>query len=255
MHAFDAEWLLGHFYPLQPDGTPFRDGNALFYDWLLGSLDPAARVLNLGAGPISVATCRQVRESVGHLAGVDLDAAVLNNPDLDEARVTDGVHIPYDDNVFDAVYSDWTMEHVEQPEALLREINRVLKPGCSYWLRTTNLRHYVTLAAAATPHSFHVWLLRVIGAGPKGHDPWPTYYRANTPGRIRRLLHKAGFESCELMLVETNPTYLMFSRLAFLLGLLYERIVNSVDWLSAFRFLVIAKATKRPKENAGGRAQ
>ncbi len=255
MHAFDVERLFGRFYPLQPGGQRFRNGTAPFYDWLLGSLHPSARVLNVGAGSISLATCRRVRESVGRLAGVDIDVTVLTNPDLDEARITDGVLIPYEDNAFDAVYSDWTMEHVEHPETLLREIHRVLKPGCSYWLRTTNLCHYVTLTAAATPHSFHVWLLQAIGAKPQGHDPWPTYYRANTRTRIRRLLKKAGFDRCELLLVETYPTYLGFSRVAFLLGVLYERVVNSMGWLSGFRIILMARATKSSEQDGFGRTQ
>lgn len=234
-----VERLLARFYP------PGQLAPSEFYGWMLDSLTPAAVVLNVGAGGASVGLTRRVRDSAGRLVGVDVDPAVLANPDLAEAHVSDGVHLPYDDDTFDAVYSDWTMEHVERPDLLLREIHRVLKPGCSYWFRTTNLRHYVTVVSAVTPHWFHTWLLSAIGSKPDG-GPWPTYYRVNTPSRARKLLDEAGYRDSELRMVETYPTYLTFSRIPFLIGVLYERTVNRTPRLSGFRLILNARATKGP---------
>lgn len=236
--------LIDRYYPTMPGGERFRDGNSPFYNWLRSSLSPHDRVLNIGAGATPTQAVRRLGGGVAKLAGVDVEPSVLGNEDLDEAHLIDGVHLPYPEAYFDAAYSDWTMEHVEHPDLLLREIHRVLRPGASYWFKTSNLHHYVTFVSAVTPHRFHDWLLRTSGIITGTQRPWPTYYRSNTRARVLTLASRAGFCQCELRMVEPEPTYLTFSRLAFLLGVGYERLVNSREWLTGFRLILLAKATK-----------
>jgi ubiquinone/menaquinone biosynthesis C-methylase UbiE len=45
-----------------------------------------------------------------------------------------GTELPFADNSFDAVWSIWVLEHVEQPERMLDEIRRVVKPGGSVFI-------------------------------------------------------------------------------------------------------------------------
>lgn len=248
--ASRVDGLLDRFYPMGPNGERHCDGTAPFYDWLRSSVDlPRACVLNVGAGPTPEVR-RQLRSEVRWLAGVDVDPLVLGNVDLDEASVIDGTHLPYADASFDAAYSDWTMEHVQHPAPLLREIHRTLKPGASYWFRTTNLHHYVTALSSRTPHRVHRTLLRMTGSLPGGRDPWPTYYRSNTSATVRALLAEAGFATCDIRMVESYPTYLTFSRLAFLAGVAYERLVNSTDRLSGLRLVLLARAGKPDRDPA-----
>src|SRR5438552_2448126 len=144
------------------------------------------------------------------LIGVDPDPAILTNKDLDEAHVNDGVTLPFPNNSFDAVYSDWTLEHVARPKPFLREIERVLKPGSSFWARTTNRRHYVTVISAHTPQWLHRLVANRVRAMADGaHEPWPTRYRMNTEARLHRLGSSAGFSSIEFHSLEPEPAYLM----------------------------------------------
>ncbi|MFM2136031.1 MAG: hypothetical protein RL021_1431 [Bacteroidota bacterium] len=58
----------------------------------------------------------------------------INNPAHDHSNepvdvIYDGRNIPFPDNRFDSVFSSEVFEHVFQPEELLREMHRVLKPG------------------------------------------------------------------------------------------------------------------------------
>lgn len=140
------ERLFDRFYPPRPSGHRFRDGAAPLYDRMVSSLDPGAKVLDVGAGAAPAEPKPHVCHAVGRLIAVDIDAGVLTNPDLHEAPVIDGAHLPYEEATFDVVYSDWTMEHVELPEPPLREIHRMLKPGGRYWLRLrpTNLEPAIT---------------------------------------------------------------------------------------------------------------
>jgi ubiquinone/menaquinone biosynthesis C-methylase UbiE len=197
----------------------------------------------VGAGPTPEPALRRLRGEVGHLVGVDVDPVVLTNEDLDEAHVSDGVSLPFPEAAFDFVYSDWTVEHVEKPLAFLREIRRVLKPGGELFFRTTNLGHYVTTVSAHTPHWFHKLVAnRVRGLKEEEHDPWPTYYRLNSPAAVRRQLQSAGFEEIAIELIEPYPVYLVFNPLAFRVGIAYERLVNRWAWSSRFRLILIARA-------------
>jgi len=242
--------LYDRFYPILEDGIRLRDGTKTFYQWIRSEPGLAsAKVLNVGAGPTPEPALRRLRGEVGRLVGVDIDPVVLTNQDLDEAHVTDGVSLPFIDGEFDIVFSDWTVEHIDKPIPFLVEIRRVLKPGGLFLVRTTNLTHYVTLISAHTPHWFHrLTANRLRQLDASAHAPWPTFYRMNTPGSVRRNLVEAGFDQIKLQLLEPAPGYLAFSPLAFRLGVLYERLVNRWNWSSRFRLILIACA------RAGGSA-
>jgi hypothetical protein len=62
-----------------------------------------------------------------------------------------------------------------------------------------------------------------------------TFYRANTRRRVERVFGQAGFVPERILLVEREPSYLMFSGAAFLIGYCYERLVNMSEALATFR--------------------
>jgi len=240
--------LLDIYYPVGSDGVRFRDGTAPFYGWLLAHVDNHSTVLNVGAGPTPPESQRHMRGRVGRLVGVDPDPVVLTNSDLDEAYVNDGVILPFADGVFDAVFSDWTLEHVSAPAAFLSEVHRVLRPGGFFWFRTPNRWHYVSLLAAITPHWVHGKIAnRARALGDDAHEPWPTLYRLNDNHRLRYLLSTAGYDAVEIRRIESYPSYLVFHPLAFQLGVRYERLVNRFAMLSRLRHTMIGRA-RRPSQ-------
>jgi 2-polyprenyl-3-methyl-5-hydroxy-6-metoxy-1,4-benzoquinol methylase len=48
----------------------------------------------------------------------------------------------YDDDTFDVIFSNATLEHVELPLSTLREISRVLRPGGIFYCNTVNWNSY-----------------------------------------------------------------------------------------------------------------
>ncbi len=44
--------------------------------------------------------------------------------------------------------------------------------------------------------------------------------------------------------IEGRPEYLRITAFTYLLGWLYERVINSVPWLKGFRVLIIAEMRK-----------
>jgi hypothetical protein len=105
--------------------------------------------------------------------------------------------------------------------------------------------HYVAGASALLPHAAHVMLAkRFRNQTAEDHDPWVTHYRANTAPRLRRLAAAAGLTVAQLDLVEKQPSYGRASPLLFYPMMLYERLVNSSELLSAFRSSITAVFAK-----------
>lgn len=66
-------------------------------------------LLNLGAGPpADRGSIRVFKGEVARVVGADIDPEVMDNPELDEAHVINSDNtLPFEDNTFDAVLSDW----------------------------------------------------------------------------------------------------------------------------------------------------
>jgi SAM-dependent methyltransferase len=176
------------------------------------------------------------------VCGLDPDPRVVDNPSLDEGRVGVGESIPYPDARFDLVFADNVLEHLPDPGRVFAEVARVLRPGGGFLAKTPNKWHYVPLIARLTPHAFHRWVVRWRGRA--GDDVFPTRYRANSPAAIERLAATAGLEVVRIDLIEGRPEYLRFSTPTYLLGWLYERLVNRVPGLGQFRVLLIVELRK-----------
>jgi hypothetical protein len=80
--------------------------------------------------------------------------------------------------------------------------------------------------------------------GRKDEHTFPTCYRANTPGDIKKLAAGAGFDIASIELVEGRPEYLRMFAVTYLCGAIYERAVNALDALRFFRVLLLAKLVK-----------
>lgn len=225
--------------------SQFRDewDNELFRKAVLNSLRSDSIVLDLGAGA-GIVSSMNLKGSSAKVCGIDLDNRVLKNPYLDEAKIADISDIPYEDNTFDLVVSHNVLEHVEFPEKVFNEVNRVLKKGGKFIFKTPNKWHYMPLISMATPHWFHQLAMKWI-VGRDEEDTFPTFYRINSGKSINNLAVKSGFEQVKIELVEGRPEYLRKYLLTYFFGFLYERLVNSTHFLRNFRILIIGHLIKR----------
>ena len=201
----------------------------LFRERILAHLRPSSTVLDLGAGA-GIVEQMNFKGHAARVCGVDLDQRVTSNPMLDEGRVSDAGGIPYSDASFDVVFSDNVVEHLSDPLAVFREVHRVLKPGGVFLFKTPNKHHYMPLIARLTPHRFHQFVNRLRGRAEV--DTFPTLYRANSAGAARLVGEAAGLIVERLERVEGRPEYLRIAWPAYLVGALYERVVNATDLLA-----------------------
>jgi SAM-dependent methyltransferase len=238
MSSIQKDWQEIYLERFYPQTSWRRDGTRDFFQVLKQNCGD--KILEIGAGPSN--NTSDYLKTLGELHGIDVDPDVLENTALETAAVFEE-RFPFPDNSFDTCVSNYVCEHLKDPDAHLKEVRRVLRPGGIYVFRTPNRFHYTAIVSGLTPHSFHVKMANKLRAI-DGHDPYPTWYRLNSRGRIRSFARVAGFEVEYLRLVEKEPSYGMSSRALFLIFTAYERVVNSADIFASFRsslFVVLRK--------------
>jgi ubiquinone/menaquinone biosynthesis C-methylase UbiE len=112
-------------------------------------------------------------------------------PEIQAHISSEPVALPFDDDTFDTVLSCGVLEHVEDPEASLDEIRRVLRPSGTFYV--TNLPNRF---------SYTERLARLLGRYYHGQLPNDRVYTRRT---ARRLVERHGFDVRELRLVHMLP--------------------------------------------------
>jgi len=214
----------------------------LFRKRILKYLSPSMVILDLGAGA-GIVEQMNFRGKVARVCGVDLDPRVETNVYLDEGRKSDAGEIPYADESFDLVFCDNVFEHLDQPLHVFKEVARVLRPGGLFMFKTPNKWHYMPTIARLTPHGFHQFVNRLRGRAEV--DTFPTCYRVNTRTDVKRFAQSADFDVEQIEYIEGRPEYLRMTAPTYLIGMLYERIVNVSEWFALFRILLVGTLRKK----------
>lgn len=87
-----------------------------------------SKILDVGAGR------GQLQDLVGDYTGLDISSSArrfYHKPFVQGSATA----MPFQDNTFDAAWSVWVLEHVPNPEQMLREMRRVVKNGGLLYLR------------------------------------------------------------------------------------------------------------------------
>ena len=169
------QWGHGR-HPRMAPSTTRRRGALPFHtshteveaDLLRQALGPGASVLEAGCGRTT--RLARFRDRIDRLAGVDLDeSGGRMNESLDEFAVADlcGT-LPFPDGTFDLVYSNFVVEHLERPPAAFAEWHRVLRPGGSVVVVTSNRSNPLMAAARVLPQGLRT---AIKGRGPGRRGP------------------------------------------------------------------------------------
>jgi demethylmenaquinone methyltransferase/2-methoxy-6-polyprenyl-1,4-benzoquinol methylase len=187
------------------EAKQYYDRISKVYDYLAGvferkyagialnklSIEEGEIVLEIGFG---TGHClKRIAESVGEAGkvyGVDISSGMLEvaRKRLGKARLMkraelycgDAAVLPYDDGIFDAVFMSFTLELFDTAEipAVLKEVNRVLKPGGR------------TGIAAMSRENENSLMLRLYEWA---HKKWPSYADCR-PIYLERSLTGAGYD-------------------------------------------------------------
>jgi SAM-dependent methyltransferase len=112
-------------------------------------------VVDLGCGSGATASLsRDIRPGIEWI-GVDIHESEAAKAIVGEkVMLYDGVNLPFDDDSVPLIYSNQVLEHVRHPEALLRDIRRVLTPGGLFVGSTSQLEPY---------HAWSLWNFTIYG--------------------------------------------------------------------------------------------
>ncbi len=127
------------------------------------------------------------------------------------------------------------LEHIEKPDVYFAECHRVLKPGGFLCLRTPNRWGYASMVASLVPNRLHAKVVSWVQPGREALDVFPTYYRANSRRAVRRLLREHDFSGCVYAHI-SEPSYFVFSALAYRFGVHLHRWLPSPLWPTLFVF-------------------
>ncbi|MFE9684417.1 class I SAM-dependent methyltransferase [Streptomyces sp. NPDC006285] len=106
--------------------------------YLLGSLEPHMRILDIGCGPGTITADLAELVPDGHVTGVDHAPGILDRARATAAgrglrnigfAVADVHALEYPDDTFCVVHAHQVLQHVGDPVRALREMYRVTKPG------------------------------------------------------------------------------------------------------------------------------
>lgn len=173
---------------------------------LAEALSPGARVLDAGCGRTT--RLADHRDMISELVGIDIDGAACGANDALDSRFVGDLcsRLPFPDEAFDVVYSNFVIEHLDDPPVAFAEWRRVLRSGGALVVLTSNRASPPLLVADLMPQRLRL-RLKHAGAGVAEEDVIPARYRANTPRRLRALLGDAGFRPVNVAYVATLHRY------------------------------------------------
>ncbi len=240
---------------VQPFIVPgLRNAQFAYREVLERHVKRADRWLDIGCGrrlfpewmPLADEHELRIMRSAGSVFGIDQDFASLTDNKTVSMRVAGDCNcFPFAGGSFDLLTANMVVEHVSDPDALLREARRILKPGGFLVFHTPNLHSYATFISTLVPEP---WKIRLIGVieGRKGVDVFPTLYRMNAPSRIHALAKKNGFFVAQLRMAESSAQAVMLGPLV-VLELVWIRILR-IEFFRGWRSNIIAVLQKE----AGG---
>jgi ubiquinone/menaquinone biosynthesis C-methylase UbiE len=171
---------------------------ALFAQFTEAVLDaarvqPADAVLDVGCGTgvLAAAAAARVR-SDGGVTGIDVNPAMLAVAARERPgvawRTGDAQELPFGDDSFDAVVSQFVLMFVPDPVRALEEMRRVARPGArvavAVWASLDQAPGYAALARL---------LERSLGA--QAAEAVTAPFSVGGPGQLRALFDRAGLEA------------------------------------------------------------
>lgn len=235
MYSFYPESRFGGFTQI--------DGTIAFYARVQALVKPTSTVIDFGCGrgayeadPVAFRRdLRIFKSKAARVIGLDASAAGRENPYLDEFHQLEGIHWPLADQSADLCVCDNVVEHLPDPPAFFAEAQRVLRPEGVLCIRTPNRINYIALLSQLIPNRRHASVLAKAKPGLAEEDIFPTLYRCNTIPALSRAMRQHGFDAV-VYGYEAEPTYLAFSKLAYALGVLHQKLSPGVFKPAIFAF-------------------
>jgi SAM-dependent methyltransferase len=239
-----------------------------FYHWTIRNLIPrveyhqnryaralesvrAARWLDIGAGSRLhggwlTRSQQDVAAEAGYLIGCDLEVdGMSRNPFLGGAVLADARRLPFAEASFDLVTANMVLEHLEDPEAVFREVSRVLVTGGQFIFITPNKRHPAVWFASSAVKPGRRTELAQHYEGRRLPTIFPTHYKANSVSDIAGLAARARLRVVELEVFSSFPLFRRPAVVTFVEAL-WIRLAMAFRPLRPFGSNLIGRLEKPP---------
>lgn len=216
----------------------YRFSNTL-YESLIEEKADYCRIwvdIGCGKGELIQELARNGLLSIGLDREIHPDSQVKRSFPLVKADVA---FLPFINNSIGLITGNMMLEHLPDPVSALKEMVRVLKPGGWVIQRTPNAYHPLVLMARCIPQRIKKRILE-SAFGISACDVFPTHYRANRQGSLRRILREVGFNKMKVETVEDVHTAF---GIFFFLSVAYYLLVK-IPVLSFMRAIFVISAQK-----------
>jgi SAM-dependent methyltransferase len=179
-------------------------------------LAPGMTVLDVGCGKGRLNPFPWKRHPEIRVVGIDPDPEAAVNEWVREFHpMRPGEPWPVPDESIDLAICRYVVEHVEDPDAFLADVRRVLRPGGRFLFLTPSRYHPVMLVSSLLPHGLHQAILGRTKRS-AGNDVFPTFYRMNSKRDLRACARRHGFSVELLIQRDFQPSdYFDFNLLVF----------------------------------------
>jgi ubiquinone/menaquinone biosynthesis C-methylase UbiE len=148
--------------------------------------------------------------------GCDVDQiSIRKHQTLQRLVAADLERLPFRADSVGLVTCNMVVEHLAQPLAVFAEFARLLQRGGRVIVHTPNVYSHFVVASRFIPRFVKLTLVRNLD-GRSADEVFPTRYRANSPRKLRALMHRAGLkeEWCRILaseatLARTDPLFVV----------------------------------------------
>jgi len=212
----------------------FKTGGMFFREYLKNYLNKDSIILDAGCGCGGIIS--EFKSVIAIIIGVDINEKLLAENQIVDQKITASLEqIPLADNSVEVVSSEFVLEHLKNPGAVLGEVSRVLKPGGVFIFITSNIINPIITSSKFLPLTFHSFLRNNLLK--KEEEAHQTYYRANSRRRLINLGLTAGFNDCEILRAG-NPEYLGFCKPLVPMAIFFEKFIDN-KYLNIFKTYLI----------------
>ena len=220
-----------------------KDKYAIVKDLIANSMREGSVILDAGCGhKTNIPDHNGIKVKK---IGIDMVLEdIKDNKAIDLGLVSNLNYIPLKNESVDLIVCNMVFEHLQEPEKTFSELSRIIKKDGYLVFMTPCIYNIVTIINRMIPNIFHKKLGNLL-TGTNESDIFPTYYKANSIGRLRKLLHKNGLIEEYLFMYQPPPYAFVFSTTICKLMIRYYHLLNRYDWLKSLRGVIIARYQKK----------
>ena len=135
-----------------------------------------------------------------------------------------GEKLPLDDHSIDVIVMDWVLEHIDNPEEIFGELNRILKPGGWICARTPNKYGYIAVLTRLIKNKFHSKVLQIVQPERKEIDAFPTVFKVNSMTSLNKICDNFKLQNYSYR-YSAEPAYYFNSKVVFLLLCILDMVI------------------------------